>query len=72
MQVFSGSRNAQIISFNNTLFLDWLFEYECTCMHDLPTPKKRGQTREAVTSPHAGTSRGNMQARNVNSSERGA
>ena len=27
MQVFSGTRNAHIISLNNTLFLDWLFDY---------------------------------------------
>ncbi len=27
MQVFSGTRNTQIISLNNALFWDWLFDY---------------------------------------------
>ncbi len=30
MQVFSGTHNTQIISLNNTLFLDWLFDYKGT------------------------------------------
>ncbi len=28
VQVFSGTHNAKIISLNNALFLDWLFDYE--------------------------------------------